>query len=275
MTENNSLKKIVRARMAILGENYTTAKVNLYNGEPQTLRALFGESGLAQLQSSALKDNPGLIVVCGKSGAGKTSTVASLIRHYEEAGATAHARTVILENDLELAPLVNGSGEQLPLTSMVPKGDVTLEQLLRAALRTRPDLIVVGEIRSASVLQPFIRSLSSGYSGITTLHGNGLRQIFGRLSALSSSKESTHGLIDSLAVIVEQSRISVDNDSVVLTAVIPMGDELRKLAKTGATDEQYQLTLESLGIESLAMKLATLQAAGLVKSVEGKLIYMS
>ncbi|NDA79247.1 MAG: CpaF family protein, partial [Actinobacteria bacterium] len=90
----------------------------------------------------------GNILVTGSTGSGKTSLVASLL-----ANCPVTERTVVIEDTHEL-PL--RSGHTVRLEARPPnaegRGSVSLDDLLRTALRLRPDRIVVGEIRGPEAL---------------------------------------------------------------------------------------------------------------------------
>src|SRR5699024_11410754 len=66
------------------------------------------------------------------------------------------------------------------------KGEITMAQLLRHALRMRPDRIVVGEIRGAEVVD-LLAALNAGYDGgAGTLHANSLHEVPARMEALAA-----------------------------------------------------------------------------------------
>ena len=61
---------------------------------------------------------------------------------------------------------------------------MSLQQLVRAALRLRPDRLVVGEVRGAEVLD-MLEAMTTGHHGsFTTCHANSARTAVDRLAAL-------------------------------------------------------------------------------------------
>src|SRR5690606_33000935 len=71
------------------------------------------------------------------------------------------------------------------------KGQVTIRDLVRHALRMRPDRIIVGECRGAEALD-MLQAMNTGHSGsLTTLHANSVRDVIRRLEmmVLMSGKE--------------------------------------------------------------------------------------
>lgn len=107
------------------------------------------------------------VVVCGPAGVGKTTLLARLLA--EVAG----QRVVVIQDAPELA---RPSPHSVHL-HVVPDGPdggggVTTRQLVRNALRMRPDRLVVGEVRGAEVAD-LLEAMNTGHHGsATTVHAN-------------------------------------------------------------------------------------------------------
>lgn len=277
MTENNSLKKLIRARMALLDETYAQAKSNLFAGAPQSLKALFQGHDLIRIQASDLERRSGLVLVTGLAGSGKTTTVASFMNHFDELGGYPHPRIVILENNFELQPLVEiGYNPPLVITFVTENklrtsGEkaVLLPDLMRSAMSMRADAITVGEIRSSDIIDPISYAASHGTTIMSTLHSKGLHQTFDRLKALSGTKVRFAELLGSLQVIVEQTRIPVGYNSVLLTAVIPITTTLIGLVAGEASEEECEAYLSGIRVETMKTKLERLEKAGVLTRTGG------
>jgi pilus assembly protein CpaF len=120
------------------------------------------------------------VVVSGRASAGKTTLVNALCRLIPP-----HERIVTVEDTLELD---TGLENVVRLESQPPSieggGQVSLQQLVRAALRLRPDRLVVGEVRGAEVLD-MLEAMTTGHHGsFTTCHANSADTAIDRLSAL-------------------------------------------------------------------------------------------
>src|SRR5436309_89747 len=120
------------------------------------------------------------IVISGGTGAGKTTLLnclTSFIPHHE--------RVVTIEDSAELQlqqPHV------VPLETRPPdldgKGEVTQRDLVRNALRMRPDRIVVGEARGGEALD-MLQAMNTGHDGsLTTVHANSPRECPQRLEVM-------------------------------------------------------------------------------------------
>jgi pilus assembly protein CpaF len=69
-------------------------------------------------------------------------------------------------------------------------GAVTVRELVRAALRMRPDRLVVGEVRGAEALD-MLQALNTGHDGsLSTVHANGVADALSRLETLVLLAES-------------------------------------------------------------------------------------
>src|SRR5579862_2530567 len=120
------------------------------------------------------------ILVCGGTGSGKTTMLNCLSAFVPE-----NERIVTIEDSAELSlqqPHVVRL-ETRP-ANMEGKGEVTQRDLVKNALRMRPDRIVVGEVRGAEVFD-MLQAMSTGHDGsIATIHANSPRECLGRLEMM-------------------------------------------------------------------------------------------
>ncbi|WP_199443981.1 TadA family conjugal transfer-associated ATPase [Umezawaea beigongshangensis] len=121
-------------------------------------------------------------LVVGGTGSGKTTLLASLL------GCVPHdQRVVCVEDAGELHPDHPQVVRLLARPANVEgAGEITLRQLVRQALRMRPDRIVVGEVRGAEVVE-LLAALNTGHDGgAGTLHANSPAEVPARLEALAA-----------------------------------------------------------------------------------------
>lgn len=122
------------------------------------------------------------LVVTGGTGAGKTTVLAGLLAECHHA-----QRIVVVEDVRELDPrhphVVRLQGRGANVEGV---GAVTLVDLVRQALRMRPDRLVVGEVRGAEVRE-LLAALNTGHDGgMSTVHANGPDEVPARFEALGS-----------------------------------------------------------------------------------------
>ncbi len=119
-------------------------------------------------------------LVSGGTGAGKTTLLAALL-----GAVPGDERIVCVEDAAELAPV---HPHVVNLVAREPNiegaGEITVRQLVRQALRMRPDRIVVGEVRGAEVVD-LLAALNTGHDGgAGTVHANSSAEVPARLEAL-------------------------------------------------------------------------------------------
>lgn len=140
------------------------------------------------------------IVVSGGTGAGKTTLLNLLAAHIPR-----EERVVTIEDAAELCL----PGHVVRLEARPPNaegaGEITIRELVRSALRLRPDRLIVGEVRGEEALD-LISALNTGHRGsMTTVHANSPQEAMWRLQTLALSSG-----VASEPAITRQLRAAVD-----------------------------------------------------------------
>jgi pilus assembly protein CpaF len=120
------------------------------------------------------------ILVCGGTGSGKT-TLMNMLSGFIPDG----ERLVTIEDAAELK-LRPGHVVRLETRPATPEGgrEVTARDLVRNALRMRPDRIILGEVRGGEAVE-MLQAMSTGHDGsMSTIHANSAREALGRLELL-------------------------------------------------------------------------------------------
>ncbi|WP_164254717.1 TadA family conjugal transfer-associated ATPase [Streptomyces sp. S4.7] len=122
-------------------------------------------------------------LISGGTGSGKTTLLSALLGLVDE-----RERIVLAEDSAELRPdhphVVRLEGRP---ANQEGAGEVTLEDLVRQALRMRPDRLVVGEVRGAEVTT-LLAALNTGHEGgCGTVHANTAADVPARLEALGTA----------------------------------------------------------------------------------------
>jgi pilus assembly protein CpaF len=120
------------------------------------------------------------MLVCGGTGSGKTTTLNMLSGLIPE-----NERTVTIEDSAELRMQQE---HVVRLETRPPNaegvGEVTSRELLKNALRMRPDRIILGEVRGGEVLD-MLQAMNTGHDGsLATLHANSPRDSIARLELM-------------------------------------------------------------------------------------------
>ncbi|MBO0871567.1 MAG: TadA family conjugal transfer-associated ATPase, partial [Micromonosporaceae bacterium] len=119
-------------------------------------------------------------LVSGGTGSGKTTVLNTLLGLVPPG-----ERIVLVEDAAELRPAhPHVVGLQARMSNVEGSGEVSLRDLVRQALRMRPDRLVVGECRGAEVVD-LLAALNTGHEGgAGTLHANAATDVPARLEAL-------------------------------------------------------------------------------------------
>jgi pilus assembly protein CpaF len=146
-------------------------------------------------------------LVSGGTGTGKTTLLSALLSLCD-----AVDRLLLVEDAAELRP---AHPHVVRLEARPPNvegaGEVTLQDLVRQALRMRPDRLVIGEVRGGEVLD-LLAALNTGHEGgCGTVHANSATDVPARLEALASlaglGREALHSQVAAaLRVVVHLTR---------------------------------------------------------------------
>ena len=155
---------------------------------------------------AALVASKTTFLISGGTGSGKTTLLASLLSLVP-----ANQRLVIVEDSRELAPnhphCVRLEARHANAEGM---GAISLTDLVRQALRMRPDRLVLGEVRGAEVTD-MMAAMNTGHEGgCGTVHANSADDVPARIEALAAlgglSREACHAQMASALSVVVQLR---------------------------------------------------------------------
>jgi pilus assembly protein CpaF len=200
------------------------------------------------------------ILVSGGTGAGKTTTLNVLSAFIPD-----DERIITIEDAAELQL---HQEHVIRLEARPPniegRGEITVRDLVRNALRMRPDRIVVGEVRDAAALD-MLQAMNTGHDGsISTVHSNSPRDTLARIETLvlfagyelplHAIREQVSSAVD---LIVHQARFKDGTRHVThLSEVVGMEGDIITLQDLFAFDHQ-------LGFDEQGRSLGLLKSTGL------------
>lgn len=122
------------------------------------------------------------VIVSGATGSGKTTLLAAVLGEVPS-----DERILVIEESAELRPShPHVVHLQVRRANVQGAGEVALSELVRAAMRMRPDRIVLGECRGAEVRE-VLTALNTGHEGgWATIHANSAADVPARLTALGA-----------------------------------------------------------------------------------------
>jgi twitching motility protein PilT len=127
----------------------------------------------------------GLVIVCGVTGCGKSSTLAAMIDHINQTRST---NIITIEDPVEYL--------FRPVRSYISQREIGIDvvdfpRALRAAVRQDPDTIMIGELRDRETMLAGIQSAETGHLVFCTLHTADTMQSFARILEFFDVKDHT------------------------------------------------------------------------------------
>jgi pilus assembly protein CpaF len=158
----------------------TAISIRKFSEKPITLDMLQGFGSMSEKMCTALKicgASRMNIVISGGTGSGKTTMLNALSKMIDPG-----ERVLTIEDAAELRLQ---QPHWLPLETRPPnlegQGAITIGDLVKNALRMRPDRIILGEIRGAECFD-LLAAMNTGHDGsMCTLHANSPRECLGRM----------------------------------------------------------------------------------------------
>jgi pilus assembly protein CpaF len=199
------------------------------------------------------------IIISGGTGAGKTTLLNALSAYIP-----ADERIVTIEDSAELQmqqPHVVRLETRPP--NIESKGEVTQRDLVRNALRMRPDRIVVGEVRGGEAID-MLQAMNTGHDGsLTTIHANSPRDTLGRLETMIqmtgmrlSDKAMRQQVASAVDVVIQVARLTDGTRRITSISEIT-GME----GETVAMQEIFHF--ERTGIDSMGKVLGRFRSTGI------------
>jgi len=191
-----------------------TLTIRKFSRDPYTMDDLISFGSIspkaAQFLAACVKGKLN-ILISGGTGTGKTTTL-----NATSAFIPGDERIVTIEDAAELQLQQE---HVITLESRPPniegQGEIRIRELVRNALRMRPDRIIVGEVRGAETLD-MLQAMNTGHEGsLTTIHANSPRDALARIETMIQfagtslpSKALREQISSALDVIVQVSRLS-------------------------------------------------------------------
>lgn len=178
--EDGSRVNAVIPPIALKGPTIT---IRRFNSAPLSIGDLVEKNSVSYAMASFLEScvkGKANIVVAGGTGSGKTTLLNILSSFIPET-----ERIVTIEDAAELQLKQNHvvTLESRP-ANVEGSGAITIRDLVRNALRMRPDRIIVGEVRSGETLD-MLQAMNTGHEGsLTTVHANSPRDVLSRLETM-------------------------------------------------------------------------------------------
>jgi len=203
------------------------------------------------------------VLISGGTGSGKTTTLNAMSRFIPE-----EERIITIEDtaELQLQQRHVVKFETRP-PNLNKEGGINQRQLLRTALRMRPDRIIVGECRGAEALD-MLHAMNTGVEGsMSTVHANTPRDAFSRLETMVMmadleipSRVILQQLSSAIRIVVQLSRLQDGTRKILSIAeVLGVEDDAVKL--------QEVFTFERMGVTDAGKVQGRFRSTGVTPKV--------
>lgn len=179
--------------------------------------------------TDTIMENRGLILVVGPTGSGKSTSLAAMIGHRNEHG---YGHILTIEEPIEFLHQSKGC--------IISQRDVGLdtysfEAALKNALRQRPDVVLIGEIRDHETMEHAINFSETGHLCVATLHAGNSAQALERVLSFfpeEKRKQVSYALSSNLLAIFSQRLVlTLDNKRTLATEVMLNRGFIRSLVQ--------------------------------------------
>ncbi len=220
------------------------------------------ELGLPDMVRTFAELNHGLVLVTGRTGSGKSTTLAAMIEHINQ---TRSAHVITIEDPIEYRHVANRSIIQ---QREVGVDTSSFSSALRHALRQDPDVILIGELRDLDTMRTALTAAETGHLVLATLHSSDTTGAVTRMIDVFPGDQQPQirsQLALSLRGIVTQDLVqTTDGTLVPATEILSANSAARNLIRE---DKLHQLrslleTGSEDGMQTFEQSLATMVRQG-------------
>lgn len=261
-----SLEGLGRFRISAFFQRGTVALVIRY--VPIGIPSL-QDSKLPKVLQQLVMEKRGLVLMVGASGAGKSTTLASML-DYRNAQTSGHILT--FENPIEF---VFQHKKSVVNQREIGSDTQSLELALKNAMHQAPDVIFIGEIRDQETMSAALGYAQSGHLCLSTLHANNsyhaLNRILGFYPAHARAAVQRDVSVALKAMLSQRLIRTADGQRVAACEVMMNTVRIAELIEQGNFAEIPQAIEQSIsnGSQSFEQDIARLIANGSVQQQEG------
>lgn len=172
------------------------------------LRALAEQKNFYEFIALAAKSKKN-IIISGGTSTGKTTLLNAILKEIDP-----EERIITIEDTPEIKPIHKNHVPLLASKGEQGIAEVTIQSLLEASLRLRPDRILLGELRGKEAYT-FLRAVNTGHPGsITTVHA-----------------DTPHGAFKQIALMVMQANLGLQNDQIMdyIRSIVDVVVQLKRI----------------------------------------------
>lgn len=187
--------------------------------------------GLDETQVRKLISPHGSFLVSGATGSGKTTTFAAIIRYILENNTPIKGHILTHEEPIEYRYDKIQSSHSIIVQSQIPDHFPTFHAANREAMRRRPAMVLVGELRDLETIQSAVEIARTGHAIYATVHATDVASIPQRLVSRypqEAQREAIFDIIDTAHALMTQRLVKgVDNRQLALRECLILTREIR------------------------------------------------
>ena len=190
-------------------------------------------------------NSSGVILICGATGSGKSNTLASILRKIQ---LERKLKIITVEKPVEF--VYPSDGQSLIVQRAIPEDCLDFSSGLTSAMRSAPNIIMIGEVRNKEEVDELLRAAETGHLALSTIHTANNVTTINRIRSLYEGEEqrrilSTLG--DTLRGVLNQTLVKAyDGKSrFAVREYIQIDYKLRKLISEDKVSEIRKLQEEN------------------------------
>ena len=175
---------------------------------PEQIRS-FSQLGLPSVVEKLLENEKGLILIAGRTGAGKTVTLSAMVEFIN------NMRTNIIISVEDPIEYIHLNRKSIIKQREIGRDTLSFSNAAKNALRQNPDVLVIGEILDKETMETAIAAAETGSLVLTTIHAGDSAQALDRVTSFFSM-ESQPNILKRLSLILK---------GVIAQEIVPRMDE--------------------------------------------------
>lgn len=225
--------------------------------------------GLPESVVRACIPRDGIVYVAGATGSGKTTTFASIIRYILENETPIRGNLLTHEEPIEFTYDSIDSKHSILIQSEIPNHFESFYAANREAMRRKPGLIMIGEMRDEQTIRAGVEASLTGHPVFATVHATDVASVMRRLiSRFPANDRATaiYDIVDTARMILAQRLVKDVNGKMMavreyLEFTRDVRERLASLDQMGRVTQATAMILEEQG-HSFRKEAATLLAEG-------------
>lgn len=244
--------------------------IRTINGIPPT----FAQLRVEQEIIDAFYPENGLVLVCGKTGSGKSTTLSAGVRYSLETGRGRY-KWLLFESPTEYVYDDVYRAADMVVQHEVPRNVVSFARAVRNSLRRAPTSILIGECRDYATISAAVEAAETGHALYSTVHANSVSESVYRILNMFPQEERSSKLfevVETLRLVVAQKLvIGVDGKRVALREYLvfdqPVRDRMRNVQTMKEAVAMVSTLVEERGQSMLKAALLEFKAGRIGKHV--------